>query len=224
MNKIFTAVMLVVMFSVSSAFALNPANLTALYQTAPSRDFYKIAVGGNGTKQIFAGLPVGETAAISIYDIQNEVGTYKLTELKLIKSLTPNLDVTINSDSVGNAINDSVGVDARLDKHFALGIVVPMAADTATIQLGSRVKYGIFTGFLTISAQGQNPIYGLTANKSGVTIDLAYMPNGSISWLRLAKNIKTKSFVLIPGVRVQTSPGCGGEWLGIEFAVIPQYQ
>ena len=216
------SVLVVVLFSVVSAWAEDQADLTVFHRTGT--EFYKVQYEGDGIRSFSAVMPLSKSSSsLSVFDLQNEAGTFGLSQFKLAKSITPNLDTTINSTIIsGGGISNDLGVDVRRGS-FGLGIVIPMKSEKAEdVLLGPRFAYGVLTGYLTINGQGRNPMYGLTISKGGLNVDMAYQPNGSISWVRLAKVVNSEVGKIIPQIRVQTNPGCGGRWIGFSLALVPK--
>mgnify|MGYP001569091259 CR=1 FL=1 len=189
----------------SLASAANPADVTDTYRFC-AVEFFKGAYD-DGPRWALANIPFNKTAAISLFDWQNENGTNNSLTLKVSKQFSSNLDLTFNNEAVWNGdkanLTQDIGIDLR-SKYVNLGVVFPLKANKGIegIVIGPRLQVKDLIVYLTL-AKGTEAIYGLSYVGKIARLDAAYDKNSDSWFFRTSKSFDLPFGALIPEIRTK---------------------
>ena len=150
------ASLFVVIFTLiaSVVSATNQADLTCNHRSFQS-EFYKLGYD-SGPRFVFVNLPINETINTSVFNWQNEDGSYRLSKLIIVKKFSSWLDGAIDSITTKDSLTQNVVADVHWNV-LGVGVLLPLQSDES-IKVGSRVTVKDLTLYLstTISEDDSN--------------------------------------------------------------------
>ena len=216
MNMVKRIICLVVLLGVGkSAFALNTADLTGTYRYTP-RELYKIVYDG-GPRWLFAMTPLKEDLALYLYGWQNEEGTVRKGDLRLIRRFSPNFDAGLVTRGKWSNEKFVPRQDLMFDFHterVGLGVILPFQSEY-DIKIGPRVYFGDLSAYLTLSEK-KDHLVGLSYVKEGVKFELAYGKE-DVWYFKTSKGFKTNFGKVVPELRIKVTPDKNFFGIGIGF-------
>lgn len=216
MNMVKRIICLVVLFGVGkSAFALNTADLTGTYRYTP-RELYKIVYDG-GPRWLFAMTPLKEDLALYLCCWQDEEGTVRKGDLRLIRRFSPNFDAGLVTRGKWSKERFTPRQDLTFDFHterVGLGIIFPFQSEY-DIKIGPRVYFGDLSAYLTLSEK-KDHLVGLSYAKEGMKFELA-CGKEDVWYFKASKGFKTSFGKVVPELRMKFTPNKNFFGVGIAF-------